>query len=136
MNEVAQENLSLHQVTQETSSVLEEKLQLASTLAQLQAENESLLKENEYYKDDLVPTMREKNKEMQRKFREFDAERKALIEENASIKQGTKSDSEQLDRLRGAHAEAVAKQESQEAQLATLRKRFNEQVDLVGRCTD
>ena len=40
------------------------------------------MKENEYYKEDLVPTMREKNKDMQRKFREFDTERKTLQEEN------------------------------------------------------
>ena len=66
--------------------MIEEKVQLSSTLAQLQAENESLMKENEYYKDDLVPTMREKSKEMQRKFREFDCERKTLREENMNLK--------------------------------------------------
>ena len=49
---------------------MEEKVQLSSTLAQLTAENESLLKENEYFKEDLVPTMREKNQEMQKKFQE------------------------------------------------------------------
>lgn len=93
----------MHQVAQETHSVLEEKVQLASTLAQLQADNESLLKENEYYKDDLVPTMRDKNKEMQRKFKEWDAERKTLMQENANIKQGNKSDNEQLDKLTQAY---------------------------------
>lgn len=76
---------------------------MASTLAQLQADNESLLKENEYYKDDLVPTMRDKNKEMQRKFKEWDAERKTLMQENANIKQGNKSDNEQLDKLTQAY---------------------------------
>jgi len=59
--EVERENGNLHMVAQETNSVLDEKVQLASTLAQLEAENESLIKENEYYKDDLVPTMRAKN---------------------------------------------------------------------------
>jgi len=38
--------------------------------------------------------MRDKNKEMQRKFKEFDAERKTLMQENANIKQGNKSDNE------------------------------------------
>lgn len=76
---------------------------MASTLAQLQADNESLLKENEYYKDDLVPTMRDKNKEMQRKFKEWDAERKTLMQENTNIKQGNKSDNEQLDKLTQAY---------------------------------
>ena len=62
--EIEYENGNLHMVTQENNSVLDEKMQLASTLAQLEAENESLSKENEYYKEDLVPTMRAKNKEM------------------------------------------------------------------------
>ena len=93
--EIERENGNLHMVAQETNSVLDEKVQLASTLAQLEAENESLIKENEYYKDDLVPTMRAKNQEMQKKFREFDAERKELIEQNKRMKD-FKTDSEQL----------------------------------------
>ena len=81
LEEIEAENANLHTVAQEGSTVLEEKLQLASTLAQLQAENESLVQENEYYKNDLIPTMREKSNQMQKKFNEFSAERQALREE-------------------------------------------------------
>ena len=49
-------------------------------------DNESLIKENEYYKDDLVPTMRAKSKEMQRKFEEYEAERKLLQEKCMNLK--------------------------------------------------
>ena len=86
LEEIESENVNLHQVTLETNSVVEEKLQLASSVAQLQADNECLLKENEYYKTDLIPTMQEKSKEMQRKFREHEAQRKALLKENESMK--------------------------------------------------
>ena len=99
LSEVENENNSLHQVAQETNSVMEEKVQLSSTLAQLTAENESLLKENEYFKEDLVPTMRAKNQEMQKKFQEFDEERKALKKENQRMKT-FKTDSEQLEKER------------------------------------
>ena len=61
-------------------------MKLASELELLRTEHDSLQKENEYYKDDLLPTMREKNQEMTRKFREFEAERKALAEENATMR--------------------------------------------------
>jgi len=98
-------------VAQETNSVLDEKVQLASILAQLEAENESLIKENEYYKDDLVPTMRAKNQEMQKKFREFDAERKELIDQNKTMK-SFKTDSEQLLKEQQAHHNALAKCEA------------------------
>ena len=40
------------------------------------------MKENEYYKDDLMPTMRAKSKEMQRKFEEYQVERQNLLDEN------------------------------------------------------
>ena len=50
--------------------------------------------ENEYYKGDLVPAMKEKSKEMQKKFKEFDAERKALKDENKRLQSYQKSDSE------------------------------------------
>jgi regulator of replication initiation timing len=109
--EIEQENTNLHMVAQETNSVLDEKVQLASILAQLEAENESLIKENEYYKDDLVPTMRAKNQEMQKKFREFDAERKELIDQNKTMK-SFKTDSEQLLKEQQAHHNALTKCEA------------------------
>ena len=87
-----------------------------------------MIQENAYYKDDLVPTMRDKNKEMQRKFKDFDAERKALMEENAGMRQGNKTDSEQLDKMRKAHYESITKTESLENQISTLRSRFDEQL--------
>lgn len=42
MAQVEEENGSLHMVAQENNSVIEEKVQLSSMLAQLQTENESL----------------------------------------------------------------------------------------------
>lgn len=42
MAQVEEENGSLHMVAQENNSVIEEKVQLASLLAQLQTDNESL----------------------------------------------------------------------------------------------
>ena len=53
-------------------------MKISSELTQLQADHESLVAESEYYKNDLVPTMRQKNTEMQKKFKEFDMERKTL----------------------------------------------------------
>ena len=46
-------------------------MKLASELEFIRTEHDSLQKENDYYKDDLLPTMRGKNQEMQRKFCEF-----------------------------------------------------------------
>ena len=92
--EVEAENTGLHQVAQESNDWHEEKMKLASELEILRADHDSLQKENEYYRDDMLPTMRKKNEEMQRKFREFEAERKALAEENAAMRQGNQNDSE------------------------------------------
>ena len=84
------------------------------------------MKENEYYKEDLLPTMRAKSQEMQRKFKDFDAERKALIAANQDMALGNKSDNEQLEKLRKAHSEIVQQKESLETQITTLRLRFDE----------
>ena len=69
--EVETENTGLHQVAQESNDWHEEKMKLASELEFLRTEHDSLQKENDYYKDDLLPTMRGKNQEMQRKFCEL-----------------------------------------------------------------
>ena len=73
-----QENAGLHQAVQEINQIEEEKMKISSELTQLQADHEGLVAESEYYKNDLVPTMRQKNTEMQKKFKEFDMERKTL----------------------------------------------------------
>ena len=98
----------------------EELLKLTSELDLLRAEHESLQKENEYYKGDLLPTMREKNQEMQRKFLVFEAERRALAKENESMRQGSQSDSEQLAKLKQTHLEVLRKNETLEGQLQAL----------------
>lgn len=100
---------------------------LSSTVAQLQAENESLAKENEYYKDDLVPTMRAKSKEMQQKFEEYELERQALQKENASMK-NFKTDSEQLIIEKQALLEARTRCDTLTAELATIQAKCEEQL--------
>ena len=125
LEEIESENVNLHQVTLETNSVVEEKLQLASSVAQLQADNECLLKENEYYKTDLIPTMQEKSKEMQRKFREHEAQRKALLKENESMKN---SENELLQSLRKASEQSSNENEALKTQVSSLKARFDEQL--------
>ena len=109
--EIETENTGLHQVTQESNDGQESRLKLTSELELLRTEHDGLLKENEYYKDDLLPTMREKSQEMTRKFREFEAERNALAEENATMRQGNQSDNEQLAQLRQLHQDVTAANE-------------------------
>ena len=71
--------------------------------------------------------MRAKSKEMQSKFEEYEAERKALQAENQSMKT-FKTDSEQLAKEKQANAEVTAKCESLAAQCSTLKTRFDEQL--------
>ena len=72
---VTAENTSLHQVQQETDSVHEEKVQLASTLAQLQTELEASRMESEYYKTNALPTLRDQLQEVRKKVKESDAQK-------------------------------------------------------------
>ena len=133
--EVTAENTSLHQVQQETDTVREERVQLASNLAQLQTELESLRMENEYYKTNMVPELRGRLQDIKKKQKETDArmealeqQKKALAEENESMRRGNRDDNEQIDRLRQASAEAAAKNGALETQMSTLRARFDEQL--------
>ena len=133
--EVTAENTSLHQVQQETDTVREERVQLASNLAQLQTELESLRMENEYYKTNMVPELRGRLQDIKKKQKESDArmealeqQKQALAGENESMRRGNRDDNEQIDRLRQASAEAAAKNEALEAQMSTLRARFDEQL--------
>lgn len=125
LEEVQNENVNLHQVAQDANLVHEEKLQLNSMLAQIQADNECLLKENEYYKDDLMPTMRAKSKEMQRKFEEYQVERQNLLDENQNMKS---TDSEQLEKERQAHQVTSLKLDALTAQLSALKLQVDEQL--------
>ena len=75
-----------------------------------------------------MPTMRENNKEMQRKFREFDAELKALKQENVSLKE-LKTENQELEKVKQTYADSCAKVESLTSQLKTFTGRFNQQLE-------
>ena len=90
------ENSDLHKVAQESNDQHGENLKISSELELLRADHDCLQKENDYYKDDLLPTMREKNQELQSKFFEVEDERKALADENAIMLLGNQSDNDQM----------------------------------------
>ena len=121
------ENSDLHKVAQESNDQHGENLKLSSELELLRADHDSLQKENDYYKDDLLPTMREKNLELQRKFCEFEDERKALADENATMRQGNQSDNDQLLKLQNMYNQVFNANETAQTQISLLQSRFDDQ---------
>ena len=60
---------------------------MAGELAQTKENEESLQKSYDYYKDDLVPTIESKFKELQSKIKIITAEKQSLMEENTNLKE-------------------------------------------------